>query len=116
MTKVKKPAVKAKSKRRGRPLGSKNKPKGLEKQTANWEAEPRQPAVDFKKLAERLQHALAKSYVEAQDLEKKLEMANIWLKIKQTRIDDCERLLAQAVQAGDIELDYEDLLDENAPV
>ena len=42
----KKPAVKAKAARRGRPKGSKNKPKGLEKQIAHWKAEPRMPKID----------------------------------------------------------------------
>ena len=46
MTKVKKPAVKAKTIRRGRPLGSKNKPQALEKQIKDWPAEPRMPKVD----------------------------------------------------------------------
>lgn len=101
----KKPAVKAKAVRRGRPLGSKNKPKALEKEIAHWKAEPRQPAVDFKELCQKLQNALAKSYADYQDLEKKLEMANIWLRIKQSRINASEHLLAQAVMSGDLELD-----------
>lgn len=74
MTKVKKPAVKAKTARRGRPIGSKNKPKPLEKQIAHWPAEPRNPAIDLKDLAEKLQTALAKSYVECEQLEKSIQV------------------------------------------
>lgn len=70
---MKKPLVKAKSVRRGRPLGSKNKPKGLEKQIAHWEAEPRKPGVNFKALAQKLQNELSKSYVEVQTLESAIE-------------------------------------------
>ena len=61
------------TRKRGRPAGVKNKPKALEKQIAHWKAEPRTPAVDFKVLAEKLQNALAKSYVDYQDLEKDMK-------------------------------------------
>lgn len=60
-------------KKRGRPAGVKNKPKALEKQIAHWDAEPRTPVVDYKVLAEKLQNALAKSYVDYQDLEKDMK-------------------------------------------
>ena len=60
-------------KKMGRPAGVKNKSKPLEKQIAHWKAEPRTPAVDFKALAEKLQNALAKSYVDYQDLEKDMK-------------------------------------------
>ena len=60
-------------KKRGRPAGVKNKPKALEKQIAHWDAEPRTPVVDYKALAEKLQNALAKSYVDYQDLEKDMK-------------------------------------------
>lgn len=100
--KNKKPAVQAKAKRRGRPLGSKNKPKALEKEIAHWKAEPRKPAVDFKALAEKLQHALAKSYVDYQDLEKDVnyftkvnDVYEAHLAIKQQRIEFLEIELAQ---------------------
>ena len=93
----KKPSVKAKSKRRGRPLGSKNKPKALEKEIAHWKAEPRTPAVDFKALAQKLQNELAKSYVEVQELEKELESARLLLKLKELRIDTCEKMIVKAV-------------------
>jgi hypothetical protein len=62
-------------KKRGRPVGSKNKPKALEKKIAHWEAEPRTPPVDFKGLAQKLQNALAKSYVDIDEL--KMQVANI---------------------------------------
>ena len=94
---MKKPSVKAKSTRRGRPLGSKNKPKGLEKQTAHWEAEPRQPSVDYKDLCQKLQNALAKSYADYQDLEKdlayftkKVDVLNAQLEIKQRYVEFLE--------------------------
>ena len=60
-------------KKRGRPACVKNKSKPLEKHIAHWKAEPRTPAVDFKALAEKLQNALAKSYVDYQDLEKDMK-------------------------------------------
>lgn len=102
-------------KKRGRPAGTKNKPQGLEKQTAHWEGEPRKPAVDWRELAQKLQNELAKTYVEVQRLEKKLYKANIWLNIKQKRINDYEDLLAQAIQAGDIEMGHnEDMLDQGS--
>lgn len=94
----KKPAVKAKTARRGRPKGSKNKPKGLEKQIKNWEAEPRTPSVDYKALAEKLQNALAKTYVEVQELEKELEATRLLVKLKEMRIDTCEKMIVKAVQ------------------
>jgi hypothetical protein len=71
---VKKPSVTAKTIRRGRPLGSKNNPKPLEEQIKNWPAEPRQPVVDLQDLAEKLQNALAKSYVECEQLEKNVQI------------------------------------------
>ena len=94
------------AKKRGRPVGSKNKAKGLEKQTANWEAEPRQPAVDFKVLCQRLQNALAKSYADYQELEKDFKyftrLADVHeqqLDIKEKRINFMEMELAQ-IRAG----------------
>ena len=96
------------TRKRGRPAGVKNKPKALEKQIAHWDAEPRTPPVDFKELAQKLQNALAKSYVDVDELKKKVEKANMWLNIKQTRINDLEDLLAQAVMAGDIDLEDEE--------
>ena len=97
-----------KKRRRGRPVGSKNKPKALEKEIAHWEAEPRTPPVDFKELAQKLQNALAKSYVDVDELKKKVEKANMWLNIKQERINQLEDLLAQAVLAGDINFEDEE--------
>ena len=61
-------------KKRGRPAGVKNKPKALEKQIAHWDAEPRTPPVDFKELAQKLQNALAKSYVEIDLLRQKTQL------------------------------------------
>ena len=100
----KKPAVKAKAARRGRPKGSKNKPKGLEKQIANWDAEPRTPAVNFKELAQKLQNALAKSYVEVQQLEKANNIQAMHLSIKQKRIEHLEQMVAVAVECGSFDL------------
>lgn len=113
--------AKAKLPKRGRPVGSKNKPKiqtlevkvneskkkakSFSEEVASWEAEPRTPAVDWKGLAEKLQNALAKSYVDADESKKKIEKANMWLNIKQERINQLEDLLAQAVLAGDIDLE-----------
>ena len=100
-------AAKKKLPKRGRPAGSKNKPKAkaLENETAHWEAEPRQPKVDWQALAQKLQNALAKAYVDADYSDKKIEKANMWLNIKQERINQLEDLLAQAVLAGDIDLE-----------
>ena len=105
MVRKTKRAVVAKTARRGRPKGSKNKPKALEKQIFHWEAEPRQPKVDWQALAQKLQNALAKAYVDAEKSDKKIEKANMWLNIKQNRINELEDLLAQAVLAGDIDLE-----------
>ena len=69
-------AAKAKLPKRGRPVGSKNKRKKLkvtpisefQKTLNEWdEAEKK---VDFKDLCQKLQEALAKSYVEAEELDK----------------------------------------------
>jgi hypothetical protein len=65
-------------KRRGRPVGSKNKPKAVkrtqvltfEKQLEAWEQ--KEQKVNFKELCEKLQEALAKSYVEAENLERQI--------------------------------------------
>jgi hypothetical protein len=77
-TKEKKMTVK----KRGRPLGVKNKPKtkvikqaqilSLEKQLEEWDR--KQNAVDYKELSEKLQEALAKSYVEAEQLERQITL------------------------------------------
>lgn len=69
-----KPAVKAKTVRRGRPPGSKNKTKPLEVQIKDWPEEPRKPAIDLQDLAQKLQNALAKSYVECEQLEKNAQI------------------------------------------
>ena len=85
------------TKKKGRPLGVKNKPKPLEKQIAHWKAEPRTPAVDFKALAEKLQNALAKSYVDYQELEKdmkyfseKIDVLEAQLAVKQRYVEFLE--------------------------
>jgi hypothetical protein len=65
-------------KKRGRPLGVKNKPKAVkrtqvltfEKQLEAWEQKEKK--VNFKELCEKLQEALAKSYVEAEQLERQV--------------------------------------------
>ena len=62
-------------KKRGRPAGSKNKSKALEKEIANWDAEPREKEVNWQELANKLQNALAKSYADYQDLQKDVEWA-----------------------------------------
>jgi hypothetical protein len=62
------------TRKRGRPAGVKNKPKALEKQIAHWDAEPRTTPVDFKELAQKLQNALAKSYVEIDLLRQKTQL------------------------------------------
>jgi len=109
-------------KKRGRPLGVKNKPKALEKQIAHWEAEPRTPAVDYKELAQKLQNALAKSYVDIQDLERKLkdksnskliEMQRIHLSIKQKSINNLEYALCSSLHESGYKVDEDD---EDSPV
>jgi transcriptional regulator NrdR family protein len=70
------------TKRRGRPVGVKNKPKvtkqeqisSFEKQLEEWDR--KQNAVDYKELSEKLQEALAKSYVEADALNKTIANLN----------------------------------------
>jgi len=65
-------------KKRGRPAGVKNKPKAtkqaqilaFEKQLEEWDR--KQNAVDYKELSEKLQEALAKSYVEVEQLERQI--------------------------------------------
>ena len=62
-------------KKRGRPAGVKNKTKQaqiltFEKQLDEWDR--KQNAVDYKELSEKLQEALAKSYVEAEQLERQI--------------------------------------------
>lgn len=65
-------------KKRGRPVGVKNKPKAVsqaqissfEQQLEEWDR--KQNAVDYKELSEKLQEALAKSYVDAEQLERKV--------------------------------------------
>jgi transcriptional regulator NrdR family protein len=69
-------------KRRGRPVGVKNKPKAIkqeqissfERQLEEWDR--KQNAVDYKELSEKLQEALAKSYVEADALNKTIANLN----------------------------------------
>jgi hypothetical protein len=63
-------------KKRGRPVGVKNKIKqahilSFEKQLEEWDR--KQNAVDYKELSEKLQEALAKSYVESDGLKKTIE-------------------------------------------
>jgi thymidylate synthase len=66
-------------KKRGRPAGSKNKSKALkrsalltfEKQIEAWEKKENE--VNYKELSEKLQEALAKSYVESDGLKKTIE-------------------------------------------
>jgi hypothetical protein len=64
-------------KKRGRPVGVKNKPKAkqahiltFEKQLEAWDK--KEKTVNFKELCEKLQEALAKSYVEAEQLERQI--------------------------------------------
>ncbi len=64
-------------KKRGRPVGVKNKPKAkqahiltFEKQLETWDE--KEKTVNFKELCEKLQEALAKSYVEAEQLERQV--------------------------------------------
>ena len=63
------------TRKRGRPLGVKNKAKqaqilSFEQQLEEWDR--KQNAVDYKELSEKLQEALAKSYVEAEQLERQI--------------------------------------------
>jgi hypothetical protein len=67
-------------KKRGRPAGVKNKPKQdqvltFEKQLEEWDK--KENTVNFKTLCERLQEALAKSYVEAENLNKEIRARDI---------------------------------------
>lgn len=64
-------------KKRGRPLGTKNKSKvkqvqilTFEKQLKEWDRKENE--VNYKELCEKLQEALAKSYVEAEQLERQI--------------------------------------------
>lgn len=65
------------TRKRGRPVGVKNKTKAkqahilsFEQQLEEWDR--KQNAVDYKELSEKLQEALAKSYVEAEQFERKV--------------------------------------------
>lgn len=65
-------------KKRGRPFGAKNKPKvkqvqilTFEKQLEEWDR--KENGVNYKELCDKLQEALAKSYVEAEDLSKTID-------------------------------------------
>ena len=94
-------------KKRGRPAGVKNKPKQpIEEFKFPDEVEPRTPPVDYKELAQKLQNALAKSYVDYQELEKDLKyftrLADVneaHMDIKEKRIYFMELELAQ-IKAG----------------
>lgn len=63
-------------KKRGRPVGSKKQAQitSFEKQLEEWDI--KQNAVDYKELSEKLQEALAKSYVEADALNKTIANLN----------------------------------------
>jgi hypothetical protein len=63
-------------KKRGRPVGSKKQAQisSFEKQLEEWDR--KQNAVDYKELSEKLQEALAKSYVEADALNKTIANLN----------------------------------------
>lgn len=73
--------AKEKLPKRGRPKGSKNKKPApiknpishFQKTLNEWDFQEQQ--VDFKELCQKLQEALAKSYVEAEELEKAI---NYW--------------------------------------
>ena len=67
------------TRKRGRPVGVKNKPKAkkpqiltFEKQLEAWDK--KENAVNYKELCEKLQEALAKSYVESDNLNKQIAM------------------------------------------
>jgi molecular chaperone DnaK (HSP70) len=72
------------TKKRGRPVGSKNKPNtkiikqpqiaSFQKQLQEWDEQ--ESKVNFKELCEKLQEALAKSYVETDGLKKTIENLN----------------------------------------
>jgi len=67
-------------KKRGRPVGVKNKSKEVkrsemltfDKQLEAWDKKENE--VNYKELCEKLQEALAKSYVEAEQLERQIAM------------------------------------------
>jgi hypothetical protein len=111
-----------------RTIGSKNKKPRTDKSTMSlveqldaWDKEEQhvaeQEPVDWQELCQKLQHALAKSFVDYEELEKKMKKAKILLKVKQCRIDDCERLMVEAVLCGDLDIKSEDLfLDEDDTV
>jgi uncharacterized protein (DUF3084 family) len=59
-------------KKRGRPVGTKKQAQivSFEQQLEEWDR--KQNAVDYKELCEKLQEALAKSYVEAEQFERQI--------------------------------------------
>ena len=114
--------AKMKLPKRGRPKGSKNKPKmakfeyqpytisnkTFDEEVAGWESEPREPIIDWKELAQKLQNALGKAYADNQVLDKHITLQNYQLTIKQKRVDELEFLLAGAVMEGDFSFEDDD--------
>lgn len=96
-------------KKRGRPVGSKTKKvinrvniKSFEDTLKEWDEKEKQ--VDFKELCQKLQNALAKSYVDFQELEKDMkyftqntDVLEAQLEIKQMHIERLELQLAHRV-------------------
>jgi hypothetical protein len=86
----------------------KNKNISLEEKIADWEPEPRMEEVNYEDLCQKLQNALAKSYVENEDQQKEIEFLSCLLSIKRKRIEQLESYLAIAITHGDFDLDDAD--------
>jgi hypothetical protein len=89
-------------KKRGRPVGIKNKTKSFEETLLDWDNE--EAKIDLKDLCQKLQNALAKSYVDFQELEKDMkyftqntDVLEAQLEIKQMHIERLELQLAHRV-------------------
>jgi hypothetical protein len=97
----------------------KNKNISLEEKIADWEPEPRKAPYEYRlepndkevnyvDLCQKLQNALAKSYVENEDQQKEMEFLSCLLSIKRKRVEQLESYLAIAITHGEFDLDDTD--------
>jgi hypothetical protein len=80
----------------------------LERDMSDWEPEPRVEKVNYEELCQKLQNALAKSYVDSENHAKELEYLTCLLSIKRKRIEHLEGCLAFAISHGEFDLTNEE--------